>query len=148
MALDPSWPAELGRRVLGSQRSKCITHGYKYNFKYHQRGSASETRSRRLKRPRWRQLLRWSVGSTRSVPGANRPLSAVYDAHTEKETQHGSTSPTTGNFGPRWSTNFFTTQKTTNLRMECSHECARKACVRVPHAQDLTYEALNDWRRS
>ena len=50
----------------------------------------------------------------------------------------------TGNFGPRWSTNFFTTQKTTNLRMECSHECARKACVRVPHAQDLTYEALND----
>ena len=39
-------------------------------------------------------------------------------------------------------------KKTTNLRMECSHECARKACVRVPHAQDLTYEALNDWRRS
>ena len=32
--------------------------------------------------------------------------------------------------------------------MECSHECARKACVRVPHAQDLIYEALNDWRRS
>ena len=45
-------------------------------------------------------------------------------------------------------TNFFTTQKTTNLRMECSHECARKACVRVPHAQDLIYGALNDWRRS
>ena len=79
---------------------------------------------------------------------ANRPWSAVYDVLTEKETQHGSTSPTTGNFGPRWSTNFFTTQKTTNLRMECSHECARKACVRVPHAQDLIYEALNDWRRS
>jgi hypothetical protein len=35
MALDPSWPAELGRRVLGSQRSKCITYGYKYDFKYH-----------------------------------------------------------------------------------------------------------------
>ena len=112
------------------------------------RGSASETRSRKFKRPRWRQLLRWSVGSTHSMPEANRPWFAVYDVLTEKDTQHGSTSPTTGNFGPRWSTNFFTTQKTTNLRMECSHECARKACVRVPHAQDLIYEALNDWRRS
>ena len=55
---------------------------------------------------------------------------------------------TTGNFGPLCSTNFFTTRKTTNLRMECSHECARKACVRVPRGQDLFYGALNDWRRS
>ena len=37
--------------------------------------------------------------------------------------------------------------KNPNL-IQCSHECARKACVRVPHAQDLIYEALNDWRRS
>ena len=42
----------------------------------------------------------------------------------------------------------FHDEKTTKLRTECSHECARKACVRVPHAQDLIYEALNDWRRS
>ena len=26
--------------------------------------------------------------------------------------------------------------------MECSHESARKACVCVPHAHDLIYEAL------
>ena len=89
--------------------------------------------------------MRYSLGKNGMV---HPYCTVVYDVLTEKETQHGSTSPTTGNFGPRWSTNFFTTQKTTNLRMECSHECARKACVRVPHAQDLIYEALNDWRRS
>ena len=36
-----------------------------------------------------------------------------------------------------------------NLRLEFSHECSRKACASlIPHAQDLIYEALNDWRLS